>query len=62
MSAKENEMKAEGKDINLEFIDDRGLVALQGPSMMTCLQPLTNTDLTQLNFMKSIVTTVAGTG
>ena len=55
-------MKAEGKDINLEFIDDRGLVALQGPSMMTCLQPLTNTNLTQLNFMKSIVTTVVGTG
>jgi len=62
MSAKEKEMKAAGKDVTLEFIDDRGLVALQGPSMMTCLQPLIDTDLTQLTFMKSIVTSVAGVG
>ena len=60
MRAKEQEMKAAGKDVTLEFIDDRGLVALQGPSMVQCLQPLTSTDLTQLGFMTSVVTEVAG--
>ena len=62
MVAREQEMKAQGKDVTLEFIEDRGLVALQGPTMMQCLQPLTITDLTQLSFMTSVLTDVAGVG
>ena len=62
MVAREQEMKAQGKDVTLEFIEDRGLVALQGPTMMQCLQPLTSTDLTQLSFMTSVLTDVAGVG
>eukprot|EP00091_Calanus_sinicus_P013269 TRINITY_DN29488_c0_g1_i1.p1 TRINITY_DN29488_c0_g1~~TRINITY_DN29488_c0_g1_i1.p1 ORF type:complete len:253 (-),score=58.23 TRINITY_DN29488_c0_g1_i1:73-831(-) len=60
MSKKEQEMKKMGKDVTLEFIEDRGLVALQGPTMMTCLQPLTNIDLSKLGFMTSTVGVVAG--
>jgi len=60
MSNKEKEMKKMGKDVTLEFIEDRGLVALQGPTMMTCLQPLTNIDLSKLGFMSSTVGVVAG--
>merc|ERR1712210_57959 len=53
-------MKAEGKDVALELLDDRGLIALQGPSMIQCLQPLTNLQLDKLSFMHSAVARVAG--
>ena len=54
MEAKEKEMKAAGKDVTLEFIEDRGLVALQGPSMTACLQPLVDSDLTKLGFVSRL--------
>ena len=60
MLAKEAEMKAEGKDVTLELLDDRGLLALQGPSMIQCLQPLTDLQLDKLSFMHSAVVRVAG--
>ena len=60
MLAKEAEMKAEGKDVALELLDDRGLLALQGPSMIQCLQPLTDLQLDKLSFMHSAVVEVAG--
>ena len=60
MSGREKDMKQMGKDVTLEFIEDRGLVALQGPTMMACLQPLTNIDLSKLGFMSSTVGVVAG--
>lgn len=54
------EMQADGKDVSLEFIDDMGLVALQGPRMSEALQPLTDIELNKLGFMQSSVGTVAG--
>jgi len=60
MSSMEKEMKDSGKDVKLEFVEDRGLVALQGPTMMACLQPLTSIDLSRLGFMTSAVGAVAG--
>ena len=61
MSARLKKMKEEeGRDVSLEFVEDRGLIALQGPSMMSCLQPLTGLDLARLGFMSSMVGTVAG--
>jgi len=60
MSGREKEMKQMGKDVTLEYIEDRGLVALQGPTMMACLQPLTSIDLSKLGFMSSTVGVVAG--
>merc|ERR1712055_1245389 len=60
MLSKEAEMKAQGKDVALELLEDRGLLALQGPSMMKCLQPLTDLQLDKLGFMQSAVTRVAG--
>jgi len=53
-------MQKEGGDVHIEFIDDRGLVALQGPSMMDALQPLTKIDLTKLGFMTRAIGSVAG--
>merc|ERR1711974_163657 len=53
-------MKAESKDVTLELLDDRGLLALQGPSMIQCLQPLTDLQLNKLGFMHSAVANVAG--
>jgi aminomethyltransferase len=44
-------MQAKGKDVSLEVHDDRGLLALQGPSAMAVLQPLAKgTDLSKLYF------------
>merc|ERR1719370_530922 len=60
MLSKEVEMKSEGKDVALELLDDRGLLALQGPSMMKCLQPLIDFQLDKLGFMHSAVARVAG--
>lgn len=60
MRAKEEEMKVEGKDVALELLEDRGLLALQGPTMMQCLQPLTSLPLDNLAFMHSALAEVAG--
>ena len=61
MEARLAEMAAAGQDVAVEFLTDRGLVALQGPGMVSCLQPLTNLDLSQLSFMRSSVCRVAVT-
>jgi len=60
MRAKEEEMKVEGKDVALELLEDRGLLALQGPTMRQCLQPLTSLPLDNLAFMHSALAEVAG--
>jgi len=60
MRAKEEEMKVEGKDVALELLEDRGLLALQGPTMRQCLQPLTSLPLDNLAFMHSALVEVAG--
>jgi len=60
MRAKEEEMKVEGKDVALELLEDRGLLALQGPTMRQCLQPLTSLSLENLAFMHSALAEVAG--
>jgi len=59
MSKRLQEMKAKGKDVTLRFADDRALLAVQGPKMVDCLQPLTKVDLSKLPFMSSQVGTVA---
>ena len=60
MRAKEEEMKVEGKDVAWELLEDRGLLALQGPTMRQCLQPLTSLSLENLAFMHSALAEVAG--
>lgn len=60
MSKRLQEMKGKGKDVTLRFADDRGLLAVQGPKMVECVQPLTKIDLSKLPFMSSTVGTVAG--
>lgn len=60
MQERIREMQKAGKDVSLEFIDDKGLVALQGPRMKAALQPLTDIDLSKLGFMQSSVCSVAG--
>lgn len=54
--------KKQGKDVNVEFWDvtQRGLIALQGPEAVSCLQPLTNVSLPDLIFMTSRTGSVAG--
>jgi len=60
MQTREKQMKDEGKDVTLELIKDMGLLALQGPTMTDCLQPLTSLPLRSLGFMTSALTQVAG--
>jgi len=60
MRAREAEMQSAGKDVTLELIEDRGLLAVQGPTMTECLQPLTPSPLRDLGFMNSTETVVAG--
>ncbi|KAK2589080.1 hypothetical protein KPH14_001913 [Odynerus spinipes] len=57
------EFKKQNKFVDLEFLDplEQGLVALQGPTAMTTLQPLLNIDLSKLKFMNSVITDVLGT-
>lgn len=63
MKAKEAEMKSQGLDVTLEFQEERGLIALQGPESAKALQELTpQFDLSKLTFMTSIVTSVDGVG
>jgi aminomethyltransferase len=42
--------QAAGKDVALTVHDDRGLLALQGPSAPAVLQKLTSADLSKLYF------------
>jgi len=60
MENKIKDMQGQGKDVSLQFLDDQGLVALQGPTMSKALQPLLEVDITKLGFMQSFVGKVAG--
>lgn len=60
MEDRAKSMQAIGKDLAIEFVDDMGLVAVQGPLTAQALQPLTNIDLRNLLFMRSAMGTVAG--
>lgn len=43
-------VQAKGMDVSMSVHDDRGLLALQGPSAQAVLQKLTSTDLSKLYF------------
>lgn len=60
LRAREQEMKGQGRQVSLHLLEDRGLVALQGPTMVQCLQPLTSLPLARLSFMTSALAEVAG--
>jgi len=60
MQGKIQDMQGQGKDVSLEFLDEKGLIALQGPTMHKALQPLLDVDLTKIGFMQSFVGKVAG--
>ena len=49
-----------GKHVNLEFVRNRGLIALQGPESAKVLQQLTPVDLTKMAFMTSTTNSIAG--
>ena len=59
MKQKELEMKGEF-DVRLERIEDRGLLALQGPRMQELLQTGVNFDLKKFPFMSTTEATVFG--
>ena len=51
LKAREEEMRAQRFDVKLERIEDRALVALQGPQMHTVLQNGVGFDLKKFPFM-----------
>lgn len=53
------EMRKDGKDVVVE-VQERGLLALQGPKMVNALQPLVEIDLSKLPFMTSRETSLLG--
>jgi len=52
--------KQNGLDVDLEVLEDRGLVAIQGPLMQSILQPHVDISLADLYFMTTSVATVCG--
>uniref|UniRef100_A0A3B3UD83 Aminomethyltransferase, mitochondrial n=1 Tax=Poecilia latipinna TaxID=48699 RepID=A0A3B3UD83_9TELE len=56
---KDNQYKAAGFDVDLEFIDE-ALIALQGPTTAQVLQAGLKGDLSKLTFMTSTLVTVFG--
>ena len=52
--------KQRGLDVDIEVLDGRGLLAIQGPLMSAILQPHVNIDLSQLYFMTTSEATVCG--
>ncbi len=52
--------KQRGMDVDLEVLDGRGLLAVQGPLMMSVLQPHVDISLDNLIFMTTSSTTVCG--
>lgn len=60
MKARLVEFKTSGFDVDLEFLDDAALIALQGPSMSRVLQEGLKEDLSKLTFMTSKLATVFG--
>lgn len=43
-------LQSKGKDVSWEIYDDRGLLALQGPSAMPVLQKMCDFDLSKFYF------------
>lgn len=60
MSSKLQEFKSNKKDVAIEYVDDRGLVALQGPLAAAVLQQHVPYDLSKQPFMTSRLTQVVG--
>ena len=60
MKKKEIEMREHNFDVKLEKIEDRGLLALQGPRMHELLQTGVNFDLKKFPFMNTTEATVFG--
>ena len=52
--------KKKGMDVDLEVLDGRGLLAIQGPLMQSLLQPHVDIPLDQLYFMTTSVAKVCG--
>ena len=52
--------KKEGLDVDIEILEGRGLLAIQGPLMMSILQPHVDIPLDQLYFMTTSAATVCG--
>ncbi|KXN67891.1 hypothetical protein CONCODRAFT_9956 [Conidiobolus coronatus NRRL 28638] len=50
----------EGGDVDFQVVEDHSLLALQGPKAAKALQELTNTDLSQMNFMTAKATGING--
>ncbi len=61
MKAAEANIRGKGGDVTVEFIEDRGLLAVQGPEAAAIVQSVAaKVDMSKLPFMASVVTTVAG--
>uniref|UniRef100_A0A1I8AR34 Aminomethyltransferase n=1 Tax=Steinernema glaseri TaxID=37863 RepID=A0A1I8AR34_9BILA len=52
--------RKDGKDVNINTLDGKGLVAVQGPEMVQLIQPETDIDLSKLYFMQSAVGSIFG--
>jgi len=50
----------QGKDVNVKVLENRGLIAVQGPEMVQLLQEEIDVDLSKLYFMTSAIGTVYG--
>ena len=57
---KHKEEKWGGKDITIEYIQDRSLIALQGPKSALVLQKLVGANLSNLNFMEASLIPIPG--
>ncbi|XP_059088911.1 aminomethyltransferase, mitochondrial-like [Tigriopus californicus] len=61
MESKVQDMQRQGLDVTLEYLENRGLIALQGPESARVLQSLCpQVTLSQIKFMTSCVTRVNG--
>ncbi|CAJ0591619.1 unnamed protein product [Cylicocyclus nassatus] len=52
--------RSDGKDVQVKVLEDRGLIAVQGPEMAKVLQPETDIDLSKLTFMTTTIGKVFG--
>ncbi|KAI1720476.1 aminomethyltransferase folate-binding domain-containing protein [Ditylenchus destructor] len=52
--------RQKGKDVEVNVLEDRGLIAVQGPEMVKLLESQTDVDLSKLYFMHTTVGTVCG--
>ncbi|KAI1719673.1 aminomethyltransferase folate-binding domain-containing protein [Ditylenchus destructor] len=52
--------RQKGNDVEVNVLEDRGLIAVQGPEMVKLLESQTDVDLSKLYFMHTAVGTVCG--